>query len=106
MEAVRRKICDAADAAVCLAAIAESGGSLSDWCRENGVDGRSLHVWRVAQMRREGRVSNRPRLVELVRTPRTSAHPLTVRNGEFSVDIGRGFDPELLGAVLRVLRKC
>ncbi len=42
-----RKVVDASNAQFCLAAAAASGLSGRDWAHENGVDARSLHVWRM-----------------------------------------------------------
>jgi hypothetical protein len=41
-----RKIIDAADAAHCLEALAQSGSSLWGWAQANGVNPRSLSVWK------------------------------------------------------------
>ena len=48
----KRKIIDESDARVCLAGVLGSGLSLREWSRENGIDGRSLHMWRLALERR------------------------------------------------------
>ena len=106
MDPARRKIRSATDAAACLSAIAASGDSLPDWCRANAVDGRSLHVWRLAKLRREGRLPVRPRMVELVPEQQSPPSQLTLWNGGFSLDLPMGFDEELLESVVRVLRKC
>ena len=48
----KRKIIDESDARVCLAGVLGSGLSLREWSRANGIDGRSLHMWRLALERR------------------------------------------------------
>jgi hypothetical protein len=43
----RRKIEDEAEARRCLSAIEAEGGDMRLWARAHGIDGRSLHAWRV-----------------------------------------------------------
>ncbi|MEY3011922.1 MAG: hypothetical protein RIT45_657, partial [Pseudomonadota bacterium] len=42
-----RKIEGEAEARRCLAAVESSTLSLADWARAQGIDGRSLNMWRV-----------------------------------------------------------
>ena len=62
----KRKIRDEADAQACLSAQASSGLTLSAWARREGIDGRSLNLWRV-NLARWGASAPRARLVELSR---------------------------------------
>jgi len=43
----KRKIADEQDARACLDRARGAGQSLGAWARANGVDGRSLNIWRV-----------------------------------------------------------
>jgi len=43
----RRKIADEQDSRACLNRARGAGQSLGAWARANGVDGRSLNIWRV-----------------------------------------------------------
>ena len=43
----KRKIADEQDARACLDRAKVAGQSLGAWARSNGVDGRSLNIWRV-----------------------------------------------------------
>jgi hypothetical protein len=74
----KRKIADEQDARACLDRAKVEGQSLGAWARANGVDGRSLNIWRVnleraGPRRRVGSsvASDLPRfgLVELVPRP-------------------------------------
>lgn len=69
---VGRKIQDEVDALQCLRAVARAGLSVGEWARAHGVDGRSLHAWRIAIERRG--VPARPRKVPA--KPRRRAHEL------------------------------
>lgn len=92
----RRKIKNRRDAESCLTAAIVNAQTPTEWARSNGVDGRSLHCWRLVI---EGRPAPAPlRLLELVTTP--SALPTyTVRCGTFEIDAPTDFDE----AVLRVV---
>jgi hypothetical protein len=77
---VGRKIEDEREAARCLRAAERRGLSAGDWARAHGVDGRSLHAWKMNLARRgttwpakRRKISSRPKpklapraLVELV----------------------------------------
>jgi hypothetical protein len=43
----KRKIADEEDARACLDRAKVAGQSPGEWARSNGVDGRSLNIWRV-----------------------------------------------------------
>jgi len=100
----KRKIRDEADARACLAAQAASGLTLSAWARREGIDGRSLNLWRVNLARWAAPPKPTLRLVELV--PTQVAAPYVVRCGPLSVEVGDGFHEATLLRLLRVLAAC
>ena len=48
----QRKITDEREARRSLAAAKAAGGTIEQWARANGIDGRSLNAWRVNLARR------------------------------------------------------
>ena len=101
---LRRKIRDAGDARACMEAVQASGLTRREWARQNGVDGRSLNVWRL-NLERSANRDVLPRLVELVaRTPPTAT--LRVWCGPFVVEVDQDFDAELLRRVLAAVSSC
>ena len=95
----RRKIKNRRDAESCLTAAAVNAQTPTEWARSNGVDGRSLHCWRLAI---EGNRAVPLRLLELV----TVAQPppsYTVRCGTFEVDAPHDFDDAVLARLLRAV---
>ena len=117
-----RRIDDELEARRCLLAVEASGGSLVEWSREHGIDGRSLNAWRVNLGRRGVRstAKRQPRrkdnaspsgLVELVRAPvaatvgrGTTRYMLEV--GSARVEFGDDFREETLARIIAVLRAC
>lgn len=112
----RKKVPNAEVAQSWLHAIHSSGVSFADWCAAEGVDGRSLHCWRRALAQRAARAVPL-QLVELVAAP--SAPPIIVSEralgipsslrvhvGDLVVEVFAGFDPNMLGGVVAVLRQC
>lgn len=96
----RRKIKNRRDAESCLNAAGVSAQTPTQWARANGVDGRSLHCWRMAI---DGNHPPAPlRVLELVAAP-SSRVSCTVRCGAFEVDAPQDFDDALLGRLLRVV---
>ena len=89
----KRKIRDEADAHACLTAQAASWLTLSAWARREGIDGRSLNLWRV-NLVRWSTPPSRPRLVELV--PAESSARYVVRCGRLSVEVDDGFNEATL----------
>ncbi len=80
-----------------------SGESQVEYCRKNGINIKSFHYWK----RRIGRSYCAPAMVELPiswSVPVTPASPqLCLVFDRFRVEIGKGFDPEDLERVVRVL---
>jgi hypothetical protein len=114
-----RKIEDEFEARACLGEVARSGEPLSAWARARGIDGRSLHAWRMNLSRgssRGGRTASlvsrhpageSPALVELVpttaiRSPRRYA----IAVDGVSLEFGDDFEDETLRRALGVLRSC
>jgi hypothetical protein len=122
----KRKIEDAAEARRCLMAVEAEGGDIRRWAGAHGIDGRSLHAWRVnfAREGREDRAPHRRRLqsaraatstalVELVpashdhRMPSLSSprrYVLEVNGGR--VEFGDDFSEPTLRRVVGILRSC
>jgi hypothetical protein len=101
-----RKIRDEADARACLAGVGASRLGLAGWARREGVDGRSLNLWRMNLARRAARSG--PRLVELVPRPEPTprAARYVVRRGELAVEVGEDFDEDVLFRLLQVVAAC
>ena len=99
-----RRLRGEADAQACLWAAEASGLTRAAWAHANGVDARSLNIWRVILERK--RSAGSLRLVELV-TGRPSAPTIyTVYAGDFRVEVDAGFDPEVLRRLLAVVAAC
>lgn len=105
----RRKIAGEVEARSALKAIARAGISIKTWAGENGVDGRSLHAWEMALMRRALGAA-RPRraaaLVELVPTTPVSSTRYVMRAGGIFFEFGEDASEEMLRRVVGVLRSC
>ena len=102
----RRKIAGEAEARRALVAVTRSGNGLAAWARANGIDGRSLHAWKLALSRR-GKKVGRPKLVELVPAARVEPPArYLVRVGEVAFEFGDDARQETLRRVLAALRSC
>jgi hypothetical protein len=105
----RRKIESESEARRCLAAVRASGVSLKEWSRGRGIDGRSLHAWKMNLERSSARPRSSTRasakqLVELVQAPTRSSSRYVLRVGSASVEFGDDFDPDTLRRVVEVVR--
>jgi len=99
-----RKVESEAEARRCLAAVEASALALGDWARGEGIDGRSLNIWRLNLARRAAKTPA-PRLVELVpAAPRAAGY--VVRCGPFAVELGDDFDQDTLSRILEVVAAC
>ena len=96
-----RKIRDENDARDCIEAWSQSGRPLAEWARAHGIDGRSLHCWKLNLLGRD----QPGRLVELVPEPARSARYL-VRFDGIEVEVGDDFRDGTLERLLRVLTAC
>lgn len=119
----RRKIGDESEARKCLSAIDAAGGDIRAWAREHGIDGRSLHAWRVnlarsgaktrgpRRKRRSARVTTKG-LVELVPAGFAAAVPslgptrYVLEVGGVRVEFGDDFYEPTLRRVVGILRSC
>jgi hypothetical protein len=110
----KRRIKDEAEAVKCLAEVAASGLTLAGWSRLHGIDGRSLHSWRLNLARRE---LVTPRIVEWVPTGPGSALEVapdrpqergryTIWCGEIAVQVDDHFNADTLVRLLRVVTTC
>lgn len=98
----RRKIRDEEDAVACLESYERSRLTVREWARRNGVDGRSLHCWRLNLGERR-----RPtRLVELVTEARPVAARYVVRARGLEIEVGDDFDQRTLARLLDVVASC
>lgn len=108
----RRKIANEEEARRALLAVARAGVGVGAWARAHGVDGRSLHAWKMVLTRRAQRAA-RPRqkpaaaFVELVpTTPALSQARYVMKVGEFSFEFGDDAQEETLRRVIGALRSC
>lgn len=105
-----RKIESESEARRCLASVASSGMSLKEWARAHGIDGRSLHAWKMNLERGSGMPTSARtasmQLVELVPAPSSSSSRYVLHVGPVSVEFGDDFEPDTLRRVIEVLRSC
>jgi len=107
-----RKLRDEEDAVACLEAAEVSGLGDAAWARRHGIDGRSLHAWRLNLERRAGERSPSAsplRVVDLVSSVSTSTsglRSLRVRCGPFVIEVEPDFDAEVLARLLGVVAAC
>ena len=114
MRSKARKIHDERDARRCLRAAEGAGQRPRDWARANGIDARSLNLWRVNLGRQSEEAGPTAKLVELVavRSERTDegAAPEGARYvvdlGGARLEFGDDASPATLRRVLEVLRAC
>ena len=107
--ALMRKIRDEFEARACLAKVAVSGRSLAVWAREHGFDGRSLNIWKTNLQRRgaprQKRTRTKPRFVEIVARPETSARYALVV-GDVRIEVDDSFRADTLCRLITALRSC
>ena len=106
----RRKVRDEADARRALAAVERAGGRIGVWARANGIDGRSLRMWKLNLARRSAARPSAPRvpvpLVELVPTASLPAARYVLRHGDLTFEFGDDAREETLHRIVTVLRAC
>jgi hypothetical protein len=101
---VKRKVRDEVDARRCLAAMAARGATLKAWANANGVDGRSLHMWKLNLARGKACPEAPLRLVELIEAHRPSPSArYVVRLGDVEIEVDDGFRDETLRRLLAVV---
>jgi hypothetical protein len=118
--AVGRKIEDERDALRCLRKVGHTGLSVGEWARAHGIDGRSLHAWRIAIARRGVAVRHRKAsakskraklaLVEIVPaapvTERVGVGRYVLVVGAARVEFGDDVSVATLRRVFEALRSC
>lgn len=118
--AVGRKIEDERDALRCLRKVRHAGLSVGEWARAHGIDGRSLHAWRIAIARRGVPARHRKAsakskqaqhaLVELVAAAsvpeRDGARRYVLVVGAARVEFGDDVSMATLRRVFEALRSC
>lgn len=103
-----RKVANRDEAVRFLSQAAASGLERAVWARQNGINARSLNLWRV-HLAREQAVPPPPtlRLVELVSAPAAPKDVgLRVRCGSFVVEVDPDFDQVALARVLAAVVRC
>ena len=108
----QRKIADDEEARKALLAVEREGVGFGAWARAHGLDGRSLHAWKMVFTRR-AQGAARPRrkpavaFVELVpTTPTPSQAHYSMTVGELSFEFGDDAQEGTLRRVIVVLRSC
>jgi len=107
VERRQRKVADRSDAEALLASWQESGLGLAEFSRSEGVDGRSLHCWRL-NLRRQKQAPQQPaprlRLVELALPAHQARYRVIV--DDLQIEIGDDFREDTLARLLRVVGAC
>jgi transposase-like protein len=89
-----------------IAAYKSSGQSVREWCAANGVNANRLWYW-LRRTRSEDAEAKPTRWLPVEVTGLSGegrqAGGLLVRVGKAGIEVRRGFDPELLVAVVRAL---
>lgn len=88
-----------------------SGERAADWCRRHQVSLRQLYYW-MDKLKRAGHPAGpetSPRWVAVTIQDRSAGglpdtSPIVVRVGDTLVEVGPGFDPAVLAAVVRTLK--
>ena len=106
-----RRILNEQDARRCLAAAKSSRGGVAAWGRAQGIDGRSLNLWRVNLERRgvPRLRAVRPKLIELVSTVSLDSGraPYVLRVGGVELEVSdNNFDEQSLRRLVGLLKSC
>ena len=116
--AQRRKIESRQEAERLVRELEEAGGDTSSFCRARGLDGRSLHCWRMNLARTGNRAGGDAspevgvvRLVEVTARARPAAAPppasrYRVVIGDVAVEVDDRFREDTLARLLGVVRSC
>ena len=104
-----RKIINEQDAIRCLQGVKSERSSLGKWAKAHGVDGRSLHAWKMALERRGTTRTSAmvPRLVEIIPAAavrETARYRLRIH--EVELEIGADFDEASLRRLVGLLKSC
>lgn len=102
-----RRVDGEGEAQRCLAAVAASGLTLRNWAVAQGIDARSLNMWRLVLKRRVEKPSKALRFVELLPAdePRKPARYL-LHVGGVTIEVDDSFDEHRLRRLLQVVATC
>jgi hypothetical protein len=104
---VRRKVRDLAEAEVLLSSLSESELSLTTFCRQRGIDARSLHCWRLNLTQREAPPTSAPlRLVELTLPQTDPSARYQIHIGDTTIECDDHCNEHTLARLLRVIHSC
>lgn len=98
----RRKVRDEEDAAALLEELTRTGEEFRAFCRDRGVDGRSLQCWR----RNLGQESFSIRLLEVTASMRSTPTVYRLSVGDVTIEVDDGFRDDTLVRLLDVARRC
>lgn len=106
-----RRVRDEGEARAALAELGASGLSLGEWARQRGLQGRSLHAWRlILDHKRKGRSPRSDvRFVEFLAPvpPQPKIEPVYVIHvGALRVDVRGDFDADVLRRLVAVVASC
>jgi len=102
-----RRVDGEGEAQRCLAAVAASGLTLRNWAVAQGIDARSLNMWRVVLKRRPEKPVKLLRFVELVPTEaRRKPARYLLHVGGVTIEVDDSFDEHRLQRLLQVVATC
>jgi hypothetical protein len=99
----RRKINGEAEAAALLREWRAESVDFKVFCKERGVDGRSLQCWRMNFAKRE---PEPVRLLELTLPPEKVAASYRIHLGELTLEVDDNFREDTLARLLTVVGRC
>ncbi len=106
MSTPRRKVRDEEEARHLLAQMMESGLELREFCKHEGIDGRSLHCWSRNLEARDPKPLTPLRLVEVVGHEPVRQAEYRVVLGDLVVEVDDNFREETLLRLLRAVTSC
>jgi hypothetical protein len=99
----RRKINGEAEAAVLLKEWRAESVDFKVFCKERGIDGRSLHCWRMNFAKRE---PEPVRLLEITLPQEKVAASYRIHLGELTLEVDDAFRDDTLARLLAVVGRC
>ena len=99
----RRKINGEAEAAALLKEWRAESVDFDVFCKEQGVDGRSLQCWRMTFAKREPEAM---RLLELTLPREKAAASYRIHVGDYTVEVDDDFQDETLTRLLTAVGRC
>ena len=106
MPSTRRTVRDEADARELLDDLARSDLELRPFCRERGVDGRSLRSWQDSLILPDAPDDDRPRLVEMVQAPPRRPRSYRICVHDIWIEFPSDFEPAELARLVAAVRAC